>query len=51
MSSARSILGTALPAAPVLGAAAGALLLTPMRSLPACLIGGLAGYGLGRLLF
>jgi hypothetical protein len=37
--------------APVLCAAAGALLLTPMRSLPACLIGGLAGYGLGRLLF
>lgn len=36
---------------PVLCAALGALLATPMRSLPACLLGGLAGYGLGRLLF
>jgi hypothetical protein len=40
----------ALVAVPVLAAALGALLVTPWRSLPLCLLGGLAGYGLGRVL-
>ncbi len=31
---------------PVLAAAAGALIVAPGRSLPACLVGGLVGYGL-----
>jgi hypothetical protein len=39
-----------LAAAPVLCAAAGALALSPKRSLPLCLIGGVAGYALGTLL-
>ena len=39
--------GGALPAAPVLGAAAGALLATPARSLLLCLIAGAIGYAAG----
>jgi len=39
--------GGALPAAPILGAAAGALLTTPARSLLLCLIGGAIGYAAG----
>ena len=39
-----------LAAAPVLTATAGALGAAPRRSLPACLLGGLAGYALGALL-
>lgn len=35
---------------PILAAAAGALLLSPKRSLAVCLIGGIAGYALGALL-
>jgi hypothetical protein len=42
----RSLVGS-----PVLGAALGALILSPRRSLPLCLIGGVAGYALGELLF
>jgi hypothetical protein len=42
----RSLVGS-----PVLGAALGALVLSPRRSLPLCLIGGVAGYALGELLF
>jgi branched-subunit amino acid transport protein len=37
--------------APVLCAALGALLISPRRSLPLSLIGGVAGYAAGRLLF
>jgi hypothetical protein len=36
---------------PILFAALGALSMTPRRSLPLCLIGGVAGYALGELLF
>jgi hypothetical protein len=36
---------------PVLCAALGALIAAPRRSLAICLIGGLAGYVIGRLLF
>ena len=36
----------AATSAPVLAAAAGALLATPLRSLPACLAAGLAGWAL-----
>lgn len=39
-----------LAGGPVLCAAAGALLVSPKRSLPLCLIGGVAGYAVGRLL-
>jgi hypothetical protein len=39
-----------LAGAPVLCAAAGALLVSPKRSLPLCLIGGVAGYAAGSLL-
>ena len=39
-----------LAGAPVLCAAAGALIVSPKRSLPLCLIGGVAGHALGRLL-
>jgi hypothetical protein len=39
-----------LAAGPVLGAAVGALLVSPKRSLPLCLIGGIAGYVLAALL-
>jgi len=42
--------GGGLAGWPTLGAAAGALLLSPMRSLPMCLVGGLAGYALIALL-
>jgi hypothetical protein len=35
--------------APVMVAALGALLVAPWRSLPLCLLGGLAGYALGRM--
>lgn len=41
----------ALVPAPVLVAALGALIASPRRSLAMCLIGGLAGYLIGRLLF
>jgi len=37
--------------APIVCAALGALGMTPKRSLPLCLIGGIAGYALGELLF
>ena len=37
--------------APIVCAALGALSMTPRRSLPLCLIGGIAGYALGELLF
>jgi len=40
-----------LAGGPVLCAALGALVLSPRRSLPLCLIGGVAGYALGDLLF
>jgi len=43
--------GGALPAAPILGAAAGALLTTPARSLLLCLIGGAIGYAAGLFFF
>jgi len=36
---------------PILCAALGALVTSPRRSLPVCLIGGVAGYALGELLF
>ena len=39
-----------LAGGPVLSAALGALIVSPKRSLPLCLIGGVAGYGLGALL-
>lgn len=39
-----------LAAGPVLCAALGALIVSPKRSLPLCLIGGVAGYALGNLL-
>jgi len=39
--------GGALPAPPVLGAAAGALLASPARALLPALIGGAVGYGAG----
>ena len=35
-----------LAAWPVIGAALGALIVSPRRSLPVCLIGGMAGYAL-----
>ncbi len=40
-----------LAAGPVLCAAEGAQIVSPKRSLPLCLIGGVAGYALGELLF
>lgn len=40
-----------LAGGPVLCAAVGALLISPKRSLPLCLIGGVAGYAVGKLLF
>jgi hypothetical protein len=40
-----------LAGAPILCAALGALVLSPRKSLPLCLIGGLMGYALGELLF
>jgi hypothetical protein len=40
-----------LAGAPILCAAVGALALSPKRSLPLCLVGGLVGYALGELLF
>jgi hypothetical protein len=43
--------GPALADPPTLCAALGALGLSPRRSLAACLLGGVAGYALGRLLF
>jgi hypothetical protein len=39
-----------LAGGPVLCAALGALILSPKRSLALCLIGGVAGYALGKLL-
>lgn len=42
--------GGALAAPPVLGAATGALLVTPARSLLVCLVGGAIGYAAGALL-
>ena len=42
--------GGALASGPTLAAAAGALLLSPRRSLLFCLIGGAAGYAAGVLL-
>jgi branched-subunit amino acid transport protein len=42
--------GGTLASGPTLGAAAGALLLTPARSLLPCLIGGAIGYAAGVLL-
>lgn len=36
--------------APVFVATMGALLVAPMRSLPACLVGGLAGYALATVM-
>ena len=39
-----------LAGGPVLAAALGALVLSPKRSLPLCLIGGVAGYALAALL-
>ncbi|MGH7367521.1 MAG: hypothetical protein ACREK9_14025 [Candidatus Rokuibacteriota bacterium] len=42
--------GGAPAGAPILAAAAGALLLSPARSLLLCLIGGAAGYAAGALL-
>ena len=41
----------ALVTAPVLTAALGALVAAPRRSLAICLVGGVAGYLVGRLLF
>lgn len=38
-----------LAGAPVLAASGGALLVAPLRSLPLCLLAGLAGYGLALL--
>jgi hypothetical protein len=35
---------------PILSAALGAAIMSPKRSLPLCLIGGVAGYALGTLL-
>lgn len=35
---------------PILYAALGAAIMSPKRSLPLCLIGGVAGYALGKLL-
>jgi hypothetical protein len=40
-----------LAGGPVLCAALGALIMSPKRSLPLCLIGGVAGYAVGELLF
>jgi hypothetical protein len=40
-----------LAGGPILSAAAGALVASPMRSLPLCLLGGLAGYAVGDRLF
>ena len=42
--------GGTLAAPPVLGAAAGALVVTPARSLLVCLVGGAIGYAAGALL-
>jgi branched-subunit amino acid transport protein len=42
--------GPEIAAFPVLAAAAGALLVTPLRSLPACLLAGIAAYGLAAIL-
>lgn len=42
--------GGTLAGLPVLGAAAGALLVTPARSLLVCLVGGAIGYVAGLLL-
>jgi branched-subunit amino acid transport protein len=42
--------GGGLAGWPTMGAAAGALLLSPARSLPLCLVGGLAGYAVATLL-
>jgi branched-subunit amino acid transport protein len=39
-----------LAGGPILGAALGAAIMTPKRSLPLCLIGGFAGYAVGTLL-
>jgi hypothetical protein len=40
-----------LAGGPVLCAALGALITSPKRSLPLCLVGGIAGYAVGELLF
>jgi hypothetical protein len=40
-----------LAGGPILCAALGALVMSPKRSLPRCLIGGVAGYAVGALLF
>jgi hypothetical protein len=42
--------GPALAGTGVLAAAAGALLVTPLRSLPACLVAGIAAYALAVIL-
>jgi branched-subunit amino acid transport protein len=42
--------GPAFAAIPVVAAAAGALLVTPLRSLPACLLAGIAAYVLAAML-
>lgn len=42
--------GTGLADAPILAATAGAVAVAPFRSLPACLIAGVVGYGLVSLL-
>jgi len=39
-----------LAGGPILYAAVGAAIMSPKRSLPLCLIGGVAGYALGKLL-
>lgn len=39
-----------LAGGPILCAALGAAIMSPKRSLPLCLIGGVAGYALGKLL-
>jgi len=42
--------GPALAGGPTLCAALGALIISPQRSLALCLIGGVTGYALGKLL-